>query len=518
MELIKKNIHMERQIKWGTIQISLEEDQNISDQKPDAFRIICKKTDVIIREIKPVEEAVWIKGKVRYEILYLTDEKEKSLCNMEGELPFEERIYTDKNVSSEGLRVLSNVEDLTIRLINSRKLNIRTILCLSLIQDQLYDEEIVMDVENPRECEILKKPLEFTTVILDTKDIFRIHEEIQVPDGYPNIYNMLWKDIKINSMVFTPMDGRMAVSGEMKAFFLYEGEDDENVPHFFETNRPFSGILEVPESRENMQHQVDYEAEKINIEVRADYDGEEREITLDMEWNLYIKLFQNSVLPLVADAYGIHEKMTPVMREGHLVKILKRENGKIKAGMQWENKEETENELQIIHTDGILIEEKMELVEDGMHLEGVIHVDLLCRSNAESNLYQCIAMDIPYAHDTINNGKNKNSMCCGNVCIDQINATVQGNYFDVKVILSYQVQIFEEMKEPLLAELKKTEEEADETLFPVMSVYFAKDKESIWDIGKRYQVPLESIRRINELSTDELQEGQQLLVVKEMIS
>ena len=67
MELIKKNIHMEQRIKWATAQISLEEDQNISDQKPDAYKIICKNACVKVEETKPVEEAVWIKGTLEYE-------------------------------------------------------------------------------------------------------------------------------------------------------------------------------------------------------------------------------------------------------------------------------------------------------------------------------------------------------------------------------------------------------------------------------------------------------------------
>ena len=92
MELIKKNIHMEQRIKWATAQISLEEDQNISDQKPDAYKIICKNANVKLEETKPVEEAVWIKGTLEYKVLYLTDEKEKRLCSMEGKIPFEEKI------------------------------------------------------------------------------------------------------------------------------------------------------------------------------------------------------------------------------------------------------------------------------------------------------------------------------------------------------------------------------------------------------------------------------------------
>ena len=517
MELIKKNIHMEHQINWASTQISLEEDQNISDQKPDAFKIVCKKADTRVKEIKPVEEAVWVKGILEYRLLYLTDEREKQLCSIEGEIPFEEKVYTEKNVSGEGLFVKVKVEDLTIRLINSRKLNIRAILNLSLNQTELYDEEIVVDVENPRECEILKKPLEVTTIVLDTKDIFRIREEVQVPDGFPNIYHLLWKDIKVDGLTFTPMEGRIAVSGEVNAFFLYEGEEEESVPRYFEISRPFSGMLEIPESRESLPLQVDYELEHINIEVKPDYDGEEREINLDIELKMYIKLYNNSVLTMVADAYGIREKMVPVMKSANLIRISKREGGKIKTSGQWENTEAPGAGLQILHADGTLLEEEIRLKEEGLLLEGVVHTELLCISDEESSPYRCVTMDIPYSHEVVVNGVNTNSTCYGKICIDQINATVQGDRIELRVVLSYQVLVRENVKEDLLTEMQKIDNADDGKAVPVMSVYFARDNDTIWEVGKQYQVSLDSIREINELSVDELQDGQKLLVVKEMM-
>ena len=516
MELIKKNIHMEHQINWASTQISLEEDQNISDQKPDAFKIICKKAEVKTEEIKPVEEAVWVKGVLEYKILYLTDEKEKRLCSMEGKIPFEEKIYTEKNVSGDGLRARIRVEDLSIRLINSRKLNIRTILCLSLIQDELYDEEVVVDVENPKKCEILKKPLDITTIVLDTKDIYRIREEIQVPDGFPNIYTLLWKDIKVDGLTFTPMEGRIGISGEVNAFFLYEGEEEENDPRFFEINRPFSGTLEMQECRENMPFEVDYELEKINVEVKPDYDGEEREIDIDIELRLYIKLYNNCVLSLVADAYGIQEKMLPVMKDAELTRIARRENGKIKISGGWENTEDPGTGLQILHADGTLVEECTETDKDEIALEGVVHVELLCTSDAESAPYRCVMMDIPYSHSVSVNGVIPENPCSGKLSIEQISAVIQGDRIEVRVVLSYQLLVNEKMKECLLTEMRKTEISDEDKTFPVMSVYFAKDKENIWEVGKKYQVSLDSIRKINELPSDELQDGQKLLIVKEM--
>lgn len=517
MELIKKNIHMEQRIKWAASQISLEEDQNISDQKPDAYKIICKNACVKVEETKPVEEAVWIKGCLEYKVLYLTDEKEKQLCSMEGKIPFEEKIYTDKNVSGDSLRVVAKVDDLTIRLINSRKLNIRSIVNVVITQDLLYDEEVVVDVENPQMCEILKKPLDVTSVLLDTKDIYRVKEEWEVPDGMPNIYSLIWKEIRIDGLNFVPMDGKIGISGETNVFFIYEGEEEDSVSRYFEVSRPFSGILDVPECRENTQLKIDYEIEPVHLEVKPDYDGEERQLELEMEIKLYIKLYQSVTLSVVADAYSIQEKMEPVMKESHCEKIIKKENGKIKVSDTWVNTENPETEMQIIRVSGHILEENVDLRDEEAELTGVLHTVILYTVKDENDPYQCISMDIPYSYSIAINGATDRCPYYGKVCIEQIGAIMQGNRIEVRAILAYQLMVYQIVAKPLLIDMKKTEEENQQRLLPVMSVYFAKENESIWEVGKKYQVPLMTIRDLNQLTEDNLHDGQKVLIVKEMV-
>lgn len=48
MELLKKNIHMDRTGAEAVSQITLEEDVNIPDQKPDAEKIVFRKGTVVM--------------------------------------------------------------------------------------------------------------------------------------------------------------------------------------------------------------------------------------------------------------------------------------------------------------------------------------------------------------------------------------------------------------------------------------------------------------------------------------
>ena len=49
---------------------------------------------------------------------------------------------------------------------------------------------------------------------------------------------------------------------------------------------------------------------------------------------------------------------------------------------------------------------------------------------------------------------------------------------------------------------------------PGMVIYVVKAGDNLWNIGKKYYVPVDNLRRLNELESDELRVGQKLLIVK----
>ncbi|MDD3367690.1 MAG: DUF3794 domain-containing protein [Lachnospiraceae bacterium] len=73
MDFKKKNIHMDRTRAAAMNQITLEEDRNIPDQKPDAAGIVYQIGNVVIEETRPGEDHATVRGALEYRVLYRTD-------------------------------------------------------------------------------------------------------------------------------------------------------------------------------------------------------------------------------------------------------------------------------------------------------------------------------------------------------------------------------------------------------------------------------------------------------------
>ena len=49
---------------------------------------------------------------------------------------------------------------------------------------------------------------------------------------------------------------------------------------------------------------------------------------------------------------------------------------------------------------------------------------------------------------------------------------------------------------------------------PGMVVYMVKDGDNLWNIGKKYYVSVDSLKKMNGMESDEVKSGQKLLIVK----
>ena len=74
MELMKKQIHMNRIKGRASTQITLDDDFIVPDTMDDMAQVLLSTGDILVEALKPGTERVQIKGKLEFQVLYRKEE------------------------------------------------------------------------------------------------------------------------------------------------------------------------------------------------------------------------------------------------------------------------------------------------------------------------------------------------------------------------------------------------------------------------------------------------------------
>ena len=517
MELIKRNIHMDRLKCKASIQITLEDDINISDSRPDALKLIMDRGNVVIEEVRVTDDHVGVKGILKAGILYLAEGPKAKAAAMEGEIPFEEQIYMEGIRSGDNVSVSWEIEDLSTGLINSRKFSIQSVLLLKAVCEEICDEETAVDISGQEPVEFRKKSLNIASMVMKKKDIFRMKEEVEIPGSFPNIFSMIWWEVEPSEVEFKVLDDKISVQGEIRAFFLYLGEGEEEEICHYETVLPFAGSLACDGAREGMIPEIRYQAEAREVTVRPDFDGEERVITFELCLNLDICAYEEENIDILSDVYGVVQETNVQEKEALFRSYLGRSNGKMKLSGHFKAAE-GEQIGKVLHTCGKLQTADVSLGETGIEISGTVSVQVLYESSKEEKWFGMIKEELPFQYVLDAEGVGRDCVYPLQTDLEQITVSIiDTDEIDVKCVLFFHTNIYRQWKEKIVEQITTCELDSEKIdSLPGIAIYVVREGESLWDIGKRYYVPISAIRQTNELASDEVKTGDRILIMRNL--
>ena len=516
MDLVKKNIHMDH-TKVSTItQLSLEEDMNLPENKPDCSQICFHRGWVETEEVKALADEVRISGRLMFCLLYHTEEGGCSLVKLEGKIPFEEKVNLQGVNPSDLVSASGEVEDLTIGMINSRKLSVRSVVTLCVKAEELYDEEVTIGIHAGEPVEYRRSVMDIAQILIHKKDIFRLREEFPLPANYPNIFQILWSDLTLKDVEFRLMNGRVGLQGEAKVFFMYEAEGDSHDILFFEKNIPFSGQIECQGCRDDLMPDIQYKISQQEVSIRPDGDGEERCIGLEMVLEMKMNLYEEEPVEMITDIYGVGCQVNSQCKETSLRKILSRVNGKMKLSERVRATGSPGGILQVVHSEGNVFVEETKHTLEGLEIVGILGLKILFITGEDAMPYSSVEEQLPFRYTLGIPGLEKTDICNLRTRVEQLQIQLlDGEEMEVKAGVDFETTTFR----PIPVELVETVEtrEMDAEIWgsiPGMVIYIVKPGDTLWKIGKQYYIPVEQIKFLNNLDSDRLQVGQKLLIVK----
>lgn len=520
MELSIIKLHNMRQIGKAESQITLDDDYNVPDYRPDIVKIIKEQGELKFDEIKPALGAVWIKGRLIFRVLYRCDQENGKISCLKGELPFQEKLNIEGFLEYDPVHVTGEIEDLTIGVIHSRKLNIRAVAVLKALAESMAVQEIsdgVMDDEN---CMQLKKEMEVSQLLLAKHDICRQKNEIMLPSSKPNIREILWKSVELRNIGSKLDKEGIHLTGEILLSILYQEEEELDRAQWYETTLPLDCSTDIGMEGITNDTNVFYKVLVSDIgkelEVKPDYDGEERMLVLDLQLHLYIRVWQETKNQVLLDVYSLNQNLIPKKEKADFEYLLMKNDAICKVTEQMILEENQEKILQICSCEGKAHIDEMQQRENGVFVEGTLETDLVYITTDDQMPVSAVKQLYPF-EQLIELPKTELPLQIERECsVVQLSAAMQDQkQAEIKAAIGINILAFAKEEAEYIKEIKEEPYNIEELQrLPGLVGYIAKQGDSLWEIAKRYHTTINGIMETNQKKEESLLAGEKLLIVK----
>lgn len=524
MELIQKIVQASKEVKRITHQFHLTEDMNVPDIKEDMIQIVQCENSIRITEIVQMEQYLKVKGEVDYGILYITNNEEKRMASLNGKIPMEELIYIEGK-AEDSFYVHCNQLEIQTEMIHSRKIGIQAFIELEVEKVTSQQEEMTLDVESDMPTYTKREKISMLQALDVNREEYRIKEEVKLPGTKENIGELLTTQLGCYKLETRVGQGEIQFSGEMQFFCMYITDQWKEDWHMHTI--PFEGSIPCYGVEEGMYHTIRHTLDTVNVDAQMDEDGEMRTLMLEAILKMEIQVYQEQEQEIIVDLYALEKKCELTTRPMYLESLIVQKQSRCKVVETLALPELKDELLQICNSSGRLQIEKVDVVEDGIMIEGIVHVQFLYVRGNDTLPYASWEGMVPFAH-LIECGGEWKTMKRANTeriysvigNLDQVSITMAGNEeVDVKAIVSFQSLI----RQPEIirvidkVEVRAFTREEQESQAGIIG-YIYKNGDDLWELSKLYHTTKESILKINKITEKEIKQGTRLLIFKENLS
>ena len=517
MELITKKMYMMERKCEAVSQITFDEDLNVPDVKPDIGRMIQKKGEIQIDDIQISQGKAYLSGALVVYLLYVSDGPERKIYSLMGNLPIGETMNLEGLENGDKVQVKWDIEDLSIQLINSRKLNMKALVTFTAYVEDFRQVEIPLGVEDS-DISQKKQEVSIMSTAVHKKDIMRIKEDIALSSNKPDIYELLWDTVEVRGLDIRAENDKTGVKGELFLFALYRGNDDNNSLQWLEHSVPFYQEVECSGCTPDMIPNVIINVPHSELKVKQDDDGEDRILSVDTALELEMKIYEEEDVSLLMDVYTPVKDYRAIRKNYKLESLLVKNFSKCKVNDHVKAENSQGKILQICHSDGTVKVDSTKIVENGILVEGIVQVRILYIIGDDEMPFYSMETMIPFSHTIEAENITENCVYHLRADLEQLSTTmIDSDEIEVKIVMNLNAIVLEQTDTGIIQEIEEHELDREKLCsMPGIVGYQVQPQDSLWDIAKKFYTTIENIVQLNGLENENVKPYDTLILMKKV--
>ena len=515
LELVKETVRINQPIGEESGRTIVENDIIVPDVKPDIARILLLDGDAFINGAEAASDELIINGTIRYKILYVSDDPDQPVKSINTTSDFTYPMNIPNVRQGMNCRVKCGIEHMEYEILNSRKINVKTIVSLYGRAANRLEQYITREFEGLEDIQILRNSVFINSYAGDSETTCTVSETLELPAGKPAIREILRNDVKITGKEFKPGDGKIVANGEINVSTLYIGDDETHSIQYMEHEIPFSHLIDLPDVNENSSCNMEFEIGELSFEPEEDADGELRMMKGEIMLNVYAEAFGSREIELVEDAYSPNTGINLEKEELRMEELAAESKSQATIKETINIQEDSPEISEVFNVLGRVSLSGSEIMDDRVSVEGAVECDILYLANNEEQPIFCITREIPFKQVFEMKGVKPSMRLDLDTDIEQCSySMLSAREVEVRFVVGLAGRAVSQVAIPVI--VKADEQPFDDKRLesrPSITIYFTQPGDTLWRIAKKYSTTVNEVKKNNDIDDSGIIEaGSQILI------
>lgn len=499
----KENICINQLVGQKSDMVEVEGDVIVNDIKPDILSTISVNGNVCIYKKEVLDGRIRLDGAVNVYIMYLSDDENGGVRSLNTSVDFTKTLEFDGCSNGMDIDEMLNIKNIECKVINSRKVNVRAFLDLSVKVYSNDNVEIINDVNSIDGIQVLNNSLEINSLIGRGSTRAFAKDTITI-DNVDNLAEILNSDINIINKDVKMSYNKILAKADLQVKIMYLTED--NRVRTVTSVMPVMGFVDMPNVSDTNICNTKCKLKNVILKPNS---VEEHSISAEIEVEINCYVYEPKRINVIQDLYSptsnvqfSKRNITALVNTGNMNEVCNIQE-------QLSVPEIGSNQIYDVQVRANL--QKEDITNGRVTLEGEVELEFLYESNASSRLESKI-MKMPFNHSINNDNINEFTTLDTSIEIRTQNFVVlnDGN-IDAKVELQFELMISKNEKINVIDNIEVDDKK--ECNQYSMVIYFVKPKDTLWEIAKKFDSTIEEIVRVNDIEdANKIMPGQQLFI------
>ena len=497
MDLHKTGVRLHETVRKGRAQAMADGEVIVPDTKPDILKILQVDAEAVITDKNIENGRLVISGMVGYKVLYVPETEGHKIKSIAATMDFRQTVDAGDAPDDCEIFADASVGRVEFNTVNSRKMRLRAIIDIDYEIYKAAEHEICTGVGDDG-VETMTRSMKLEDVINVSGHEFTVKERLEIPSGQSRIAEILKADARISDTEYKTVTGKIIIKGCVEVCVLYTDDDGEIL--FTESELPFTEVLDASGVGEDTVCDIDYRIINVMCEAEPDRDGDMRVVAMDIDIHADVCGTDIKELEVLTDCFVPYKKTECRKERIDLLQTVCRPTAQntIREILDFPGDAPKVSGVYNVITDAVVT--RSELRGNRLLCEGRLEAYILYLTDTADNPVYSIKKDIPFSYmiDCPEADGTENIELKSEVNHVSYNLNSSGA-LELRCLLDIECKLTKLQKLYNICGIETN----DKTGRRGIVIYFTAEGDSLWEIAKRYAVPMGKIAKYNQIDTVE---------------